>query len=150
MRPDMERVIIERPRKGGGYGGKGYRRSWQHVPPEEWRKHESIKARSRGGTKYFTDLLGPLRRFLRSNVGRPWDAIHSEICASVGRGFPGRDHFMTHVDQFVRRNVVVIDGIVCSGGPPDYGRPLDRRHGWVFYVCPRTGLLREVERPRRR
>ena len=29
--------------------------------------------------------LGPLKRFLRSRVGRPWDTVFSEVCAGAGR-----------------------------------------------------------------
>ena len=37
MRADMAKVIVERPRHGSRYKheGKGYRRSWQRLAPED-------------------------------------------------------------------------------------------------------------------
>lgn len=38
------------------------------------------KHKVNGYGKEFSDLLGPLRRFLLSRVGQPWDKVWSEIC----------------------------------------------------------------------
>jgi hypothetical protein len=145
VRSDMAKVLVERPR-GGRYGsiGKGYRKELQRTPVEEMRTREGIKARWRSDRKWFNDHLGPLRRFLLSNVGRPWDIIHSEICQAVGKGFPTREHFFTHVYQFVRRSVILVDGVPCQSGGFGHGSPLVDRGGRCFYVCPASGLLRKA------
>lgn len=153
MRPDMAKVLVERPRVNYyGYGGQGRgdRRALQHLAVEDWPAREGIKRRAGGGTKAFTDLLGPLRRFLRSRVGRPWDRVHSEICAGLPRRFPVREHFLRHVLDYVTLHVVERDGVPCAGEGREFGTPLHDRPHRPFYVCPRSGLLKEIRRPRRR
>src|SRR5207244_12869366 len=74
MRPDMHKVVIERPRHG---------RSWAESRPrpkppfDESRPFESIMARHTR-RKWFSDLLGPLKRWLQSHIGRPWNGVYSE------------------------------------------------------------------------
>jgi hypothetical protein len=140
----MARVLVERPRGGSGLAGKGYRKEQGRTPPEEWRSREGIKHPWRASPKWFRDHLGPLRRFLISNVGRPWDAVYSEICEATRRGFPVREHFLSHVYQYVERSVTLLDGIPCHGSGSQHGTPLRNHAGYYLYVCPKTGLLRRV------
>src|SRR4051794_30559395 len=121
MRPDMAKVLVERPRNRHHFSHWGKCRGRQRLPIEEWTSREGMKHRWCGGTKSFSDLLGPLRRFLRSQVGRPWDKIFSEICAELPGQFPVREHFLRHVEQFVVMHAVLIDGVPCHGE--------GRRHG---------------------
>jgi hypothetical protein len=55
---------------------------------------------------------------------------------------------------YVAIHVLLIDGIPSSGeGGWHYGKPLyqlERLRYWPWYVCPRTGLLRRVNEPRRK
>jgi len=60
---------------------KGEKRAWQRHADDELPKREQIGAKwdnHRGG-KQFTDVLGPLYRYLLKQVGRPWDKVYSEI-----------------------------------------------------------------------
>src|SRR5438045_7109980 len=92
MRADMGKVLVERPRLGRRraerWPGKGYRKRLKKYadagasPPPR----EGMKDSYSFGTKSFNEHLGPLRRFLDSNVGRPWDKVYSEICKHVDRG----------------------------------------------------------------
>jgi hypothetical protein len=149
MRSDMPKVLVERPR-GGGYGaGRGDARERQRTPIEEWRGREGMKRRWNGGTKWFSDHLGPIRRFLRSNIGRPWDNVYSEICTQLRGKFPDREHFLLHIYQYVERDVSLINGIPCHRGGHNHGEPL-RSYGRGFYVCPRTGLLRAIPKQQKR
>jgi hypothetical protein len=157
MRADMGKVLVERPRLGRWNGdsrpGKGYgkllRRHFAagNSPPSR----EGMKRRHTN-TKSFNEHLGPLRRFLDANVGRPWDKVYSEICKHVDRGNVVQNHILTHLFQYVVTNVVLIDGQPCRSGPDGwrYGEPLrtshDRRQ---WYVCPKSGLLRRSEYVRR-
>src|SRR5262249_46972801 len=90
--------------------------------------------------------LGPLRKYLDSQVGRSWSKVYAEICARVSRDSVVQDHVRDHVDDYVERNVVEIDGTPCHGLGRWYGLPLNhfswRSRGW--YVCPGTGLLRRI------
>src|SRR5690242_3516917 len=85
MRDDMDKVIVERPRLGRSRWNKakGCRKRLQKGWPENLPRQEGIKRRSNGGTKAFNEHLGPLRRFLASNVDRPWDKVFSEMRAHI-------------------------------------------------------------------
>jgi hypothetical protein len=159
MRADMGKVLVERPRLGGWRGesrpGKGYRKRLKKCldagdsPPAR----EGMKQCHGHGTKHFNEHLAPLRRFLNSNVGRPWDKVYAEICRHVDRGNVVQKHILTHLFDYVVTNVILIDGQPCRGdGGRRYGEPLrtsDRYHCW--YVCPKSGLLRRSRHvPRRR
>lgn len=153
MRADMDKVLVERPRLGRRraqrWPGKGYRKRVRKAldagdaPPPR----EGMRATYGHGTKSFNEHLGPLRRFLNSNVGRPWDAVYSEICAVVDRDNVVQKHILTHLFDYVTVRTVLIDGEPCRaernwGGK--YGesvRTSARRDRW--YVCPKSGLLRK-------
>jgi hypothetical protein len=141
MRSDMFEVIIERPRTGGGRGMTKGRRA------EPLRQHEAPiwEPVSRGrGTKCLNENLAPLRRFLASRVGRPWDAVRSEISARLTMRSAVHKHVLDHVKDMVEENAVLIDGRPYHhpGGYYPYGG-LIVAAGWRgFYVCPKTGALR--------
>jgi hypothetical protein len=152
MRPDMAKVIVERPRYGSRSRGmaKGCRRALQRLADEGPPAREGMKRRHRGGTKSLNEHLGPLRRYLDAQVGRPWDKVFSEICAHIDRASAVQDHVRDHVADYVVTPVLLIDGIPCSGeGDWNHGRPLHEMAGrWKrWYVCPRTGILRRVKAP---
>jgi hypothetical protein len=140
----MAKVLVERPRGGDRWAGKGYLKDLQRTPVEEMRSREGIKARARGNRKWFSDHLGPLRRFLLSNVGRPWDLVYSEICRGTRARFPVREHFLIHVYQYVEAKVVLVDGVPCRGDGWGYGTPLTNYANQYLYVCPKSGLLKKV------
>jgi hypothetical protein len=97
--------------------------------------------------KHLNENLAPLLRFLRGQVGRPWDSVRSEIAEHLSVGSAVQKHVLDHVADFVERNVIMVDGLPHSlrwGGLTPIGRSPYR----TLYVCPRTGLLRQV-RPAR-
>jgi hypothetical protein len=148
----MAKVIVERPRikawawdRPRGYQ-KRLRRQTDDGPPSR----EGMTARWQGGQKIFNEHLGPLRRYLDAQVGRPWDKVFSEICAHIRRDSVVQNHVRTHVEGYVTTHVLLIDGVPCCGeGGWHYGEPLHRLRGRPWYVCPRTGLLRRVKPPKR-
>ena len=80
--------------------------------------------------------LGPLRRYLDSQVGRPWDKVFSEICAHIDRSSAVQDHVRDHVEDYVTVHVILIDGVLCHGeGGYSYGKPLSQMHYKPWYVC---------------
>lgn len=148
MRADMAKVIVERPRHGMRTrgAGKGYARSLQRIALEDRPYREGIKAHSRGGTKSFNEHLGPLRRYLDAQVGRPWNKVFGEICAHINRNSVVQDHVRDHVEDYVTTNVIEFDGVLCFGeGGYRHGRPLADFRWKPWYVCPRTGILRRVK-----
>lgn len=143
MREDMSKVVIERPRWGHSLPSSKTRlRINRYDPDKEYDDLPKRVSGSRskyiraGETKYFSDLIGPLRRFLRKNVGRPWDKVYSEMREKLDdRKVTGR-HVFEHVDGEVETHALIDgDGELYrwgfSGRQPVYG----------FYVDPRTGLL---------
>jgi hypothetical protein len=148
MRADMAKVIVERPRKKGGAWNKpkGYQRRLRRYGDDGPPAHEGIKACWQGRTKSLNEHLGPLRRYLDKQVGRPWDKVFSEICAHIDRNSAVQDHVRDHVEGYVTTHVLLIDGVPCHGGGDwHYGKPLDQLAYRPWYVCPRTGLLRRVK-----
>ena len=144
MRPDMFEVLIERPRGGMRLNKpKGYRRAMRRMPLDEAPRWESTGRRWRVPTKWQTDLIGPLRRFLRSRLGHPWNNVYSEIRKRIDGRSLIQEHLLQHVYWEVERYVVLEGGraYTVGGFPIRAGR---------LYVCPATGLLREVKRRRRR
>lgn len=148
MRADMAKVIVERPRLGARMrgAGKGYARSLQRIALEDRPYREGIKAHSRGGTKFLNEHLGPLRRYLDAQVGRPWNKVFAEICAHINRNSVVQDHVRDHVEDYVTTNVIELNGVLCFGqGGYLYGCPLSDVRWKSWYVCPRTGILRRVK-----
>src|SRR4051794_23574417 len=109
MRADMSKVITERPRHGhtnpsrktsarlhrDRYDDDDHGRT--RIPSSRFHGHEF-------GGKAFSDLLGPLRRFLRRQVGRPWSVVFSEMCAHLDRRTLSGRHVWTHVWSYVQRD----------------------------------------------
>jgi hypothetical protein len=140
MRSDMFEVIIERPRVNRGYnrpkGRRGEARRQQEAPVRE------STSRHRGGSKVLNENLAPLRRFLRSRVGRPWNDVHSEICSLLNVRSAVQKHVLDHVKDMVEVNVVLVDGRPHHAAGHLFAGALIVRSRWRgFYVCPRTGLL---------
>ena len=121
MRPDMHEVVIERPRYGSSRKRKKDRWSWLTDEDGERSPRRASTSRHRGGTRELNDLLGPLRRFLDSSVGRPWDAVYSELRAQISPKSQIHRHILQHVDHMVDRH---------GAGRARY------------YLDPKTGLLR--------
>lgn len=134
----MHKVVVERPRWNPG-PNKNDRRA--QLPEEFLPKFEGIRRPYRDH-KGFTDLLGPLRRWLLAQVGRPWNEVYSEACAVIKPDSVVRAHIRTHLLEFVERHTFIQDGEVCAL----YGntvRPVREMKGrWQpCYVHPETGLL---------
>jgi hypothetical protein len=139
MRPDMAKVIVERPRYGSGLPtkGKGYNRRTTRCAWEDQPKREGMKVRSSRG-KSLNEHLAPLRRYLTKQVGRPWDKIFADVCRFLDRNSAVQDHVRDHLDDYVATCVIVHDGQLCQGNGNRIGWPLNS----LFYVCPRTGILK--------
>jgi hypothetical protein len=143
MRPDMAKVLVERPRLGGTHKiRKGYSNELQHGLPDAdgLPAREGIKA-VHSHRKWFNEHLGPLRRYLDSQVGRPWDKVYSEIARHVDAGNVVQKHILTHLFEYVEVNAVLIDGVPHHSHSRRPG-PISGRYAW--YVCPRSRLLKRA------
>lgn len=157
MRADMAKVLVERPRPGSREGSrpdKGYRqRVRMQLADGGGPAREGIGVPYRRDPRPFNENLAPLRRFLRSQVGRPWGKVLAEIRERIDVGNVVQKHVLTHLYDTVITQVEIIDGVPCCAEPGRWwhGKPLSdlasRRA--ELYVCPKTGLLRAV-RPKRK
>jgi len=152
MRADMSKIIVERPRlRYGRRPGSRYDRGkiktlFSRDPELAPRCQSMTFAVER--RKWLNENLAPLARFLRSSVGRKWDAVFSEISTRIDASSAVQHHILEHIDDFVARDAVIIDGRVSVYRYGDL-IPIDafgRRRN--LYVCPRTGILRALKRPR--
>ena len=137
MRSDMSKVIVERPRRGGGRDRK--RRSAREF--EDMPSKQSMK-RAHTDLKDLNENLSPLKRYLRKNVGRPWDKVFSEICKNIRVDNTVQKHVRSHVYHYVERNVIVEGKEIFTRGI------LGVCELWNgdLYVCPKSGLLKEYRR----
>lgn len=161
MRPDMDQVIIERPRRGSSRRShkKGDRRAQSRTRVDEASTWESTARGRRFGydCKDQTDLLGPLQRYLHKQVGRSWNQVFAEVCKQVSQNSAVQSHLRDHVRREVLRDVVVCNGTVYRG--------FHDRGSWTrftteesfllnrgqYYVHPETGVLcRTSFEPRKR
>ena len=143
MRNDMAKVIVERPR----LGGYGARKGRSPRDPDLLPKHQGLRraVKESSDFKHLNETLQPLRRFLHSQVGRPWDKVWSEICANLRPTSTVQQHVRDHVFDFVAvRGVRWLDGEVFVE-PHQWGGPLIPLKGSraELWVDPRTGILRK-------
>jgi hypothetical protein len=143
----MAKVITERPRAGHGNESRKWgRRLGKHEYDAE--DHGATRApvarRNQYGwnAKRFSDLLGPLRRYLRKQVGRPWDTVWSEISHTLDSRSLSGQHVFNHIGWEVEQHARVgTDGRVYhnrwSGQVPVSG----------LYIDPRTRLLCYARKP---
>jgi hypothetical protein len=136
----MSKVIVERPRRGSRI-----------------RNHKSALALDPGridddcyidppkpkhsGEKSLNENLSPLRRYLESNVGRPWSKVYAEISATLDSRKATGLHILQHLRDFVETDTWIEGRTVMvsmrwgRGGP----QPVTG-----LYVHPVSGLLRRA------
>ncbi len=152
--------VIERPRGGMRISLKkltGYKKTIQKITDEASLdgllqpyliKPKQIVAK----TKHFSDCLGPLRRWLYSKVGQPWDDVYNELCQRLETRTLSGQHILFHVWGFVERNVVLIDGIPCYKTCRHYSTTYSCYKGYQpvypgkLYIHPETGILYLVQK----
>lgn len=156
MRSDMAKVVTERPRRG--HGNKSMKTSKTLSKDEIVDYAEDLddagptrhKVSRRGqygwDAKEFSDLLGPLRGFLRKQVGRPWNKVHSELCKHLDRRSVSGSHIWDHVNSEVEQHGY-LEGKLVMALPRYSWRP---RRVEGLYVHPISGLLQWAPKQRYR
>jgi hypothetical protein len=140
MRSDMYKVIVERPRKG--------KQPYSHAERfrNDWNGPSFLGMRAGYGRPWLNENLGPLRRFLHAQIGRPWDKVFSEISRNIDRRNTVQQHIHQHLDDFIAIQVEWRDGQLI-----DLKDGCTWRNRWrqTLYVDPRTGLIRRKPGPSR-
>jgi hypothetical protein len=145
MRKDMSKVIVERPRKGRAWADLRAGRSRALVDDDG----EPFKAKGarepekpQVKTKSLNETLNPLKRYLASNVGRPWNKVYSEISEHLKPSSTVQQHVRDHIEDFVAIKTRMKSGVVMVTQRYGGERPLDEVWSY-FYVHPKTGILRK-------
>lgn len=128
MREDMYTVIVERPRRG------------KRTRAIALRLRNALDGPLHLGMRAYYDYLDlnenlqPLRRYLRTQIGRPWNKVYSEICARIDRRNTEQQHIHKHIDQFIAVNVQDRFGTLFD---LSHGDPIEVQQG-DLYVDPRS------------
>lgn len=120
MRPDLNKVLCERERRGSHHlKHKAVRRSKKHAPdldPEEGghagregMKHRYVVS---GDTKSFSENLNPLQGIVRKWVNRPWNKFFSELCKTFNMRSVINQHILQHLYQYVEKETFEKDGVL--------------------------------------
>lgn len=160
MKKYMNKILVERPRVGG-VGKENSRRNRRETKqtlrdvdgstaPETdiWsfhamkRVHTSLPG-SYDDKKQLNENLQPLRRFLQSRIGKPWNEVYSEIMANLNLNNAVQYHVYQHLtrDRMVETNTYMSkSGKIVAVTP--YG-PQVITDNWqpTFYVDPNDGTL---------
>lgn len=145
----MAKLLTEKERGGSGAPSQKWGKRLRFDPDSDY-EDEPVRARmSRhaipskfGGGKSLSDVLGPLKGYLRKNCGRPWDDVYSELAKGLDKRSVSGLHVFTHLWQFVSpicwigAETGTIYSVERFG---EYGVPN------AFYVHPFTGLLCKSE-----
>lgn len=138
MRTDMKKVLTERPRAGHDRCYHEVRAKENRGDPDDLPRNRGMRAPYMTGydlAKEFTDLLGPLKRFMWSCIGRRWDDVWSEICGQLSNNTVD-----AHLRDHVRREIDV--DTVLIGGEVFYR---SRFNGYQtpggLFVHPTTGIV---------
>jgi hypothetical protein len=157
MREDMFKVIVERPRLIHGNWLRGGRESgFRQFLASEDRPAKIGMLAGHQNRKWLNENLAPLRRFLASRVGRPWDKVRSELLNGIDQRNTVQQHILTHVDDYVLQQVRVLPRSELQ--PGKRGFVFQYRRNWYrdtewhpvedsrspMFVDPRNGLLRET------
>jgi hypothetical protein len=140
----MHKVIVEEPRHGGHRTKKNRRDAlpFDLLPTKEGMRRPHIRR------KWFGEHLGPLKRWLRSKVGQPWNDVYSEACAVIKPNDVVRLQIRTHMMDFVKRHTFMRNGEVWYFDR-FYEAPINSLVSATvrpkFYVHPETGILHEAQ-----
>ena len=145
----MAKVIVERPRRGGR-GPFKYSRA-KNIPLDVLPTKAGMRRSQHGAgrdRRDFNEHLGPLRRYLRKQVGRGWDDVYRDISAHLRVTSAVQQHVRDHVRWEVERVVEVgLKGRVYAFTDMRWmgGRWREMRQG-ELYVDPGSGVLKAVRR----
>ncbi len=143
MRPDMFKVIVERPRLGRGQA-RAVKLKQDPVPDRSAVGLKRHVAERYSDRKMLNENLNPLIRYLFKQRGRVWNMVFADICAQLDTGSTVKMHVRAHIDDYVMRHITIKAdgrwvgtglGFRSSGGPslwPD------------LYVDPKDGRLKET------
>ncbi len=154
----LSEIVIERPRGGRRISLKkvtGFKKQLYKITQDAIQDGllNPYLIKPINKSKYLSDHLGPLRRFLRrrsppqaSQVGQPWNDVYSQLCQRLDPSTMAGQHVIDHVWGYVERHVEIIDGGFYSKPYQGYRNQLDTSYRDRFYIHPETGILCAAEK----
>jgi hypothetical protein len=155
MREDMGKVVVERPRRGSRERNIKTRMRFrganvdyddvdENVPTVKI-GHKLAKSQQLGyDGKQLNEHLEPLKRFIISNCGRPWDKVYSEISQVCPvNSVLGHHIIIDHLFSYVDTNAYEANGVIYSDkiGIPVPVKEVEGSSRNIAYVHPKTGIL---------
>jgi hypothetical protein len=147
MRDDMAKVVTERPRRGHRNKskkttGRAIRRYDPDFDYDEPTRLPVARFRQYGySAKDFSDLISPLKRFLRSCIGQSWKKVHSELSRKLDRRSLSGLHIWNHLLAEIETDCYVGDDSLTYSNNRKY-RTYERPVRGL-YVHPKTDVIRE-------
>jgi hypothetical protein len=153
MRKDMSKVLVTTPRHGHDIQSPDTPRRRRERITEEYEGPSRAPMKPQHGweRRVLNEYLNPLRRYLQSNAGRPWDEVYSEIREVNPPHSAVSAHIYEHLWDFVELHPVIRkEGVFKPAetgwrGSAAAARPIEGE--WAFYVD-YDGILREAPDPR--
>jgi hypothetical protein len=143
VRDDMSKVLVESPRSGRSWASalEGARRQRRNRldPDGEGAPSRVGMRRDALARKHFGEHLGPLFRYLRQQIRRPWAKVYGELCAKLDRRSVVQAHLFQHISDQVDVETVWHDDAVWVRNWRGLV-PLNQSRAELF-VHPRTGIL---------
>lgn len=144
----MHYLLVDRGSKGGVSSKKRIKEKLKLDPEYQGTRYLSMgRSRQYGSAQKWQDeYLAPLRRYLKKQVGRPWNEVYSEIRATVKPDSTVRYHIYQHMEWEVAKHVEYIEG-------QPYFKPCNRNRLFPvtgLYICPDSGLLKYIPPPPRK
>lgn len=163
----MDKVIVESSRRGCYECGEKSAAYYESRLRSKWKSefedgddvddlpHYQSNTRKFGYNKRtLSDHLSPLKRFIKSKIGKKWDNVFAEICEKNNSNSVVQNHVREHALQYVALNVVMIDNIPhqvaeyrAAGFSPIY----KSRYSYLAWVHPETNeLMAMLDAPEKR
>jgi hypothetical protein len=137
----MSKVIVERPRKKPYGAVKGRQKNYDF---EDMPTKESMSKKYGWHNKELNENLAPLKRFLVSKIGQPWNKVHSEICEHIRLDSAVQMHILQHLDHMIEtRTYMEGNKVYIHSGLGDI--PVGNSYRGELYVHPKTGLICRAE-----
>lgn len=141
MREDMFEVILECRRRGFRGGNRGAAKLARAFEDSTAPLTGRRAAKLRGHSRSLNENLNPLKRYLASQVGRPWNKVHSAICATLEGRSTVKQHVRDHAIHYVAMPYLRPDGTLAASS--ERFRVVGRPWYEALYVDPRDGLLKD-------
>ena len=153
MKKHFGKQVIERPRRGSSTARSAKAASYGRITRDsdgydyEGFTRLPVSRKQQGfhktlGDKAFTDVLGPIKSFLRRRCGQPWDDVWSEIKTTLGKSTWSIQHIVRDHINVAINTWRGVDDVVYTNSR--YGVKSIDSFYFHFYVEPETGLLRKV------